>query len=329
MRRGLVFGKFMPLHRGHQHLIDTALADSDDLTIVVYDSDPLDGSREAMPVDLRLAWLRRLYPDVESILAVDDPEKHNPERDQPSYAEVYADQLAFLGRFDRVYSSEPGYEQFAALLGAKHVLVDEERGTVPTSGTIIRADLYGHRGWIDPLVYASMIRKVAFVGTESSGKSTLARACAATFHTLWVHEFGRELWEAQDLHGSFADHLTMATRQYRREQAALRHSREFLFCDTTAWSTLHWSLRSYGTADARLVDLVDRTMNEYIWVLCDNDFGWVQDGTREMVDGEAARFQDRQRRDLERRQIEYHLASGSVEERLEQVRALLVSPAVV
>jgi len=327
MRRGLVFGKFMPLHRGHQHLIDTALADCDDLTIVVYDSDPLDGSRHAMPVSLRLAWLRRLYPDVENILAVDDPEKHNPERDLPVYAGVYAEQLAFLGPFDRVYSSEPAYEQFAGLLHAKHVLVDEARATVPTSGTIIRADLYAHRGWIDPLVYSSLIRKVAFVGTESTGKSTLARACAEAFDTLWVHEFGRELWEAQDLHGTFADHLKMARRQYRREQAALRHAREFLFCDTTAWTTMHWSLRSYGTADARLVELVDSTMNEYIWVLCDNDFGWIQDGTREMVDGEAALFQDQQRRDLERREVDFHVVSGSVEERLERVRSLLTQPA--
>ena len=35
MRRGLVIGKFMPLHRGHQLLIDAALADCDDVTVVV------------------------------------------------------------------------------------------------------------------------------------------------------------------------------------------------------------------------------------------------------------------------------------------------------
>jgi len=59
MRRGLVFGKFMPLHRGHQHLIDTALSQCDDLTIVVYDSDPA-GDYTPMPIELRLAWLRSL-----------------------------------------------------------------------------------------------------------------------------------------------------------------------------------------------------------------------------------------------------------------------------
>jgi HTH-type transcriptional repressor of NAD biosynthesis genes len=327
MRRGLVFGKFMPLHRGHQHLIDTALSQCDDLTIVVYDSDP-PGDFAPMPVELRLGWLQALYPNVENILAVDDPMKHDPDRDSPAHAPEYADQLRFLGPFDRVFSSESNYDDFARALGAQPVVVDEARGTVPISGTVIRADLYDHRGWLDPLVYSSLIQKVVFVGTESSGKTTLARALAEQLDTLWTHEFGRELWEAQNLTGTFADHLKMARRQYEREEAALRHSRRFLFCDTNAWTTLHWSLRSYGTADARLYELVDRTAHEYLWVVCDNDFGWIQDGTREMAGGESARFQEQQIADLERRRIPYAVVSGPVEQRIARVEALLADSAV-
>jgi HTH-type transcriptional repressor of NAD biosynthesis genes len=164
---------------------------------------------------------------------------------------------------------------------------------------------------------------VALVGTESTGKSTLARALAQELDTLWVHEFGRELWEAQNLSGTFADHLKVARRQYEREQAALRHARRYLFCDTTAWTTLHWSLWAYGTADARLIDLVEQTMHDYIWIVCDNDFGWVQDGTREMAGGAAARFQNQQIEDLARRGISYEVVSGPVEQRIEQVREVL------
>ena len=322
MRRGLVFGKFMPLHRGHQHLIDTALSQCDDLTIVVYDNDP-PGDFAPMPVELRLGWLQALYPNVENILAVDDPMKHDPDRDSPAHAPEYADQLRFLGPFDRVFSSESNYDDFARALGAQPVVVDEARGTVPISGTVIRADLYEHRGWLDPIVYSSLIQKVVFVGTESSGKTTLARALAEQLDTLWTHEFGRELWEAQNLSGTFADHLKMARRQYDREQAALRHARRFLFCDTNAWSTLHWSLRSYGTADARLHDLVDRTVHDYVWVVCANDFGWIQDGTRELAGAESARFQEQQLADLDRRGNAHTVVSGPVEERIARVEALL------
>ena len=102
---------------------------------------------------------------------------------------------------------------------------------------------------------------------------------------------------------------------------ASRHARRFLFCDTNAWTTLQWSLRSYGTADARLHELVDRTVADYTWFLCANDFGWIQDGTREMVGAASGEFQEQQIRDLERRGIPYVTVSGPVEERVEQVMA--------
>ena len=322
MRRGLVFGKFMPLHRGHQLLIDAALASCDDVAIVVYDSAPA-GDYPPMPVELRAGWLRTLYPHVESIVAVDDPEKHNPEHDDPRYARMYADGLRFLGAFDRVFSSEPRYERFARELGAAHVVVDAARKLVPAAGRRIRSDLYAHRGWLDPVVYSSLVQKVVLVGSESTGKTTLARRLADELDTLWTHEFGRELWEKQGLAGTFADHLLIARSQHRREEAARRHAREFLFCDTNAWTTLHWSLRSYGTADARLHDLVDRTLGDYVWVVCDNDFGWIQDGTRELGGDLGEAFQRRQVADLRRRGVEFLTVRGSVDERVRAVKERL------
>jgi HTH-type transcriptional regulator, transcriptional repressor of NAD biosynthesis genes len=328
MRRGLVFGKFMPLHRGHQLLIERALAEVDDLTIVVYDSEPV-GDYPPMPIELRLRWVRELYPDVEAIVPVDDPEKQNPDNDDPRYARMYANGLRFLGQFDRIFTSEPRYEHFARELGAKHVTVDAARTLVPISGTLIRSNPYEHRGWMDHRVYSSLVRKVALVGSESTGKTTLARHLAGVYDTLWAHEFGRELWDAQGLTGTFADHLRMARRQRQREEAARRHARTFLFCDTTPWTTLQWSLKSYGTADARLHELVDATLDDYVWILCDNDFAWVDDGARELPGELGELFQAQQRSDFERRGIPFHVVSGSVDERTRQVEAIIGPSAVV
>lgn len=321
MRRGLTFGKFMPLHRGHQFLIDTALSQCDDLTILVYDSTP-PGVYPPMPLEKRLGWVRELYPEAENILGLRDPFP-NGEGDGPECAPSYAEQISFLGQFDVLFTSEPSYAEFAGLIGAKHVVVDESRELVPISGTEIRTNVYEARGWMDPLVYSSLIQKVVFVGTESAGKSTLAAKMAEVCDTLWVHEFGRELWEAQGLTGTFADHLKMARRQYQREEAAARQAREFVFCDTNAWTTLQWSLRSYATADQRLIDLVEKTVDEYIWVVCDNDFGWVQDGTRELEGDLSGAFQLQQIRDLDRRGIAYYLISGPLERRVEQMLAVI------
>ena len=68
-------------------------------------------------------------------------------------------------------------------------------------------------------------------------------------------------------------------------------------------------------------------MGDYVWVLCANDFGWIDDGTREMRDGEAAEFQARLEQDLARRGVEYTTVSGTVEERIARVREVLAAVA--
>lgn len=327
MRRGLVFGKFMPLHRGHQFVIDRALAECDDVTIAVYDSQP-PGEYPPMPLQKRLGWLEALYPQAENIIGLPDPVVTG-DSDDPKWASLYAKQFEHLGQFDRVFTSEPQYEEFTIALSAQHVIVDNERASVPISGTEIRSNLFEYRGWLDPLVYASLIRKVVFVGSESTGKSTLAERMAEEFKTTWVHEFGRELWEAQNLSGSFADHLKMARRQYAREQAMCRHANEFLFCDTNAWTTLMWSLNTYGFADNRLKKLVGETINDYTWVLCDNDFGWVQDGTRELEGEKSQSFQDLQIAMLNAMGITYYVVQGTLDERVGQMKAILSQKEVV
>jgi HTH-type transcriptional repressor of NAD biosynthesis genes len=129
------------------------------------------------------------------------------------------------------------------------------------------------------------------------------------------------------LSGTFADHLAIARRQHLREEAARRHARTFLFCDTNSWTTLQWSLRSYGTADVRLHTLVDETIADYVWILCANDFGWIDDGTRELPGDLGERFHEQQRADLARRGVPFHVVRGSIEERTRQVEAIVGSPA--
>ena len=315
MTRGLVFGKFMPLHRGHQQLIERALREVDELTVAVYDSAP-PGDYPQMPLALRTEWLRALYPTASAIVPLDDPLRDEPELAlDPRSAGVYAEQLRPLGPFDRVYSSEVRYGAFAGALGAELVLVEP----APISATRIREDAFEQRAWLDPRVYASLVEKVVFVGTESTGKTTLARTLAEQLDTLWAHEYGRELWIERNGVLSFADYLHIGRTQHQREEALRVDARGFLFCDTNAWTTLHWSLRAYGCADARLWELAERTAAEYRWFLCLDDFPWEQDGWREMAGGEAHRFQQRQQADLDARGIPYVVLEGQLESRIERV----------
>lgn len=67
--RGLTLGKFAPLHRGHQVLIETALAEVDELLVIIYHAP----ETTRVPLPVRAGWLRRLYPTVQVIEAWDGP----------------------------------------------------------------------------------------------------------------------------------------------------------------------------------------------------------------------------------------------------------------
>ena len=57
---GIVLGKFMPPHTGHMHLIDFARHYVSRLAIVM-DTLPT----QPIPAELRLIWLRELFPAAE------------------------------------------------------------------------------------------------------------------------------------------------------------------------------------------------------------------------------------------------------------------------
>src|SRR5262245_19772224 len=69
-RHGLIVGTCSPPHLGHHHLIGAAAAACDTVTVIVAPS-----SRESIPLELRLAWLRetqRCTPAVRFVGVIDD-----------------------------------------------------------------------------------------------------------------------------------------------------------------------------------------------------------------------------------------------------------------
>jgi hypothetical protein len=79
---------------------------------------------------------------------------------------------------DLVFSSESYGEPFADALGARHVAVDPARRRFPVSGTAVRADPAAHWHLLGPPARAYLTPRVAVVGAESTGTTTLVRALA-------------------------------------------------------------------------------------------------------------------------------------------------------
>jgi HTH-type transcriptional regulator, transcriptional repressor of NAD biosynthesis genes len=324
-QRGLVVGKFAPLHKGHELLISRTFERCQNVYIISYCKPELPGFEP----ERRRHWLEQLFPAARILIPTEEMLKASDEfREVPrneDQAVVHRRFCAFLCReifavhIDAVFTSEDYGDGFAAELSTcfgrpvQHLMVDRARTLAPISGEILRAALHQNRHWLSPSVYASFVKRVCLLGGESSGKSTLARVLAQRYQTCFVPEYGRELWEQRDGQLLFRDLLEIARRQIKTEEKLLLEAQRFVFCDTSPLTTLFYSEHLYGTADPELQKLAARPYDQVF--LCAPDFPFVQDGTR--VGNEFRLMQHEwYKRELASRMISYIELTGTVQERI-------------
>lgn len=133
------------------------------------------------------------------------------------------------------------------------------------------------KGW---KVTLSAMLKIAIVGPESSGKTTLCQALAAHFAAPWVPEFAREYLEAREGRYAQADLLSIAAGQCAGEDLAMQLGAPLVICDTDMITIRIWSEEKFGGCDARIVELAEHRHYDH-WLLCRPDFPWEPDPLRE------------------------------------------------
>ena len=166
--------------------------------------------------------------------------------------------------------------------------------------------------------------RVALLGPESTGKTTLAARLAAAFGTVWVPEYGREhtaaiaAREGRAFQDAFTleDIATIATVQAEREDRAARDANKVLFCDTELLTTRVWSEIFFERCPEGVMAASER--REYpLYLLLAPDVPWIDDGTRAFGDVRDAHF-DRLRTTLDELGRPYEVISGSYDERFAQ-----------
>nr|WP_255639019.1 AAA family ATPase [Deinococcus betulae] len=324
-QHGLVIGKFAPLHRGHLWLLDTALAQCEQVSVWVYSRPDFPD----MPTPLRRNWLRELYPArlfPHLTLLPDAP--NPPLNDEPDAVHQTYVRGVLEGwgiQPDAVFTSEHYGDALAAGLGAAHVCVDLPRAAFAVSGTALRADVHAGRAMLDPSVYAHFVRRVVILGAESTGKSTLTRVLGEAYGTAWVREYGRDVYEREQGALSPEHFLEIAWGHRALEDEAARTPgvHRWVFCDTDAATTLMWSYLLTGTARPELHALAADCAARYTHTfLCDTDLPHEQDGWRANTEVRAVQ-QAFIRQDLGTRGVPYTLLRGTVAERVAGVRAVL------
>jgi NadR type nicotinamide-nucleotide adenylyltransferase len=176
------------------------------------------------------------------------------------------------------------------------------------------------------------VRRIAVLGAESSGKSTLCEALARRYGTVWVPEYLREFVDTHARVPFESDQYRIACAQLAREneaaqavaEAAATRAGRLLFCDTTPLMTALYSRQYWGRVDPQLARLDSR--HDYAWTLVTApDSPWEPDGLQRESEQVRQKVHRMLVETLDARAIPYVLLEGSLAQRLDRVEALLGS----
>ena len=297
-RTAVVAGKFLPPHMGHHAMIDFAVSIAKNVIVLL-----VDGQGEQPPADRRALWTQTIHPAVEVVVAADLC-RHGTSPCVPDCSVRWSAWLtaALPVQPDVVVSSESYGLSFAANMGASHLEYDPERACHPVSGTEVRGDLLANWFSLHSIVRAGLHRRVAVVGAESTGTTTLARALAREIRAPIALEAGRiSSWVLAARAGGW-DKVTWNINDFRRILADQRRLEAdashlgagqrpgelgpWVVCDTDPLATVGWWERYLGEGSDEALQVARTDLADLYIVTNPVGVDFVQDGLR---DGEHLR----------------------------------------
>ena len=307
MKRGLVFGKFLPFHRGHKALIGFALKKCDELIVLVCGSD-----KEHISTKIRVDWIKNTFKKNKRIIVqgFDYKESELPNTSEPSriVSHLWASKFReILPYCDIVITSEKYGEYVAEYMDIKHILFDKNRKKHQISSSMIRQDVVKHWDFIAKVAKPYFQKKVVILGTESTGKSTLCKTLSQYFNANLVTEAGREIVENSNtftqnqLHQIIEAHTNQITEAHK-------NAKPLMIMDTDIHITQSYSKYAFG----EYMDIdksIYKLQRADLYIYLSNDVPFVQDGTR--MDMQMRNDLDKcHRKTLKDFRVQYHVIKG-------------------
>lgn len=148
---GFTIGKFAPLHKGHQFLIETALKEMDEFYVVIYDTNVIN-----IDVKKRAGWIKKLYPKVKIIYAYNSPKQYGLDSESVNIQMEYLSKIIKDIPVTHFYSSELYGEKVAEYLHIENKLVDFNRTQYPINATKIRENYNQGIKYLEEFVYKDL-----------------------------------------------------------------------------------------------------------------------------------------------------------------------------
>lgn len=289
-RVGVTIGKFMPLHLGHELLIKMGSDLTDEFHVIVSGKET-----DKIPLSIRAGWVLDFC--VKEKLINITVHKHTDKSPTPINIDEKGTvldvdfQLYWANEFSKlvpdathIVSSDMYGKVLADRMSLEWLPVDPDREAVPISGTEIRADITKNFKYVSSVARNHYIKKVAIIGAESTGKSTLTKYMAKVTNSAYAPEYGRTLSVNKDNVLTEDDFYDIIDGQsVLIDHAAATTQSPFVFTDSEAYTTFLYHTEFLGKVHPSM-DLYGMHQDFDLYVLLLPDVKWVDDGTRTMAD---------------------------------------------
>ncbi len=158
------------------------------------------------------------------------------------------------------------------------------------------------------------IKRIALIGAESTGKTTLARALALRFDTVWVPEYAREYMTLNPGDYGITDVEDITRQHLRHEEELSLRAKKILITDTELITSAIWCEDVFGNCPKWIEEQI--TEHRYdLYLLTSNDLPWIADPVR-VNSQRRDYFFNLYKRTLEEYQLPFEIISGRYEARL-------------
>lgn len=160
------------------------------------------------------------------------------------------------------------------------------------------------------------VKKIAVIGPESTGKSTLSEALAKALNTVWVPEYAREYLNKINRTYQEEDLLQIAKGQTELEDSLLAQAKDHLICDTDLNVIKVWSEHKYNKCHSWILEQI-ATRRYDLYLLTYIDIAWQNDLQREHPEEKMRHYFYQQYKEIViNSNVPFAMIQGAHEERL-------------